>query len=179
MDRELKWKIVAVVASISLAAVVKALNLVFPDMIVPFGWAITLLAIGFLGLATALLFGWHWFSKSSAASKSISAMSTVELRQSSSQKSKEIRKFMAGTDLSPNILEPTAEWMARRKKIENTWLENHHPETLSLVREMRGRLGITVAELGCVAIDQGMLAGVNPLSDAANLLDELANKLPG
>ena len=70
---------------------------------------------------------------------------------------------------------------AHRQIVDEEFRREILSEAISLRNEMRRRLRLpppTVRDSSAVALDFGMLAGVNPLSGAANHLEGLARQLP-
>jgi hypothetical protein len=75
----------------------------------------------------------------------------------------------------------TNQMMQRSIEAQNEFRSRYMPEASALRDEMSRRLGIFPPyspDHRTVALDYGMLAGVSPLSDAADYLEALARRLP-
>jgi hypothetical protein len=77
--------------------------------------------------------------------------------------------------------EQTTRMLTRSAEEQTQFRIQFLPQALALREAMLNRLGIMPPyppQPRVVALDFGMLAGVSPISDAANYLEELARRLP-
>lgn len=124
--------------------------------------------------------------------ENLSSLSNQQLKQRVSeftaqirQWSKEARSRRDAEIFDRHSRENWDEYSQRLLETSNeqnhTWRSEYQSSGLALKAELLRRVtdleGIDLS-LGDVAIDHGMLAGVSPVTDAANLLETLARRLP-
>jgi hypothetical protein len=75
--------------------------------------------------------------------------------------------------------EQNAKYVAISEELASEFNNVYRPEALAYRDDMRRRLGIIdpKTDYRDVALEHGMLAGVNPINDAANALEKLAREL--
>jgi hypothetical protein len=134
-----------------------------------------------------------------SATKNISQLSNEQLRSRVSELAAAMRTFEAGykdtqaQEAVPRILPPDtpqeqrqAAWNARMSRMtshsmaaQSQFRIQFLPQALALREALCNKLGIMPPyQTGRVALDVGMMAGVSPVSDAADYLESLARRLP-
>lgn len=135
-----------------------------------------------------------------SAVQNLSQLSNIQLRQRVSDLTARMRTFEAGikesqmkelSSRSPANLSPeqrqtewnayTARMLSQSAEAQAQFRSQFLPQALALREAISTRVGILQpysSDPKTVALDYGMLAGVSPISDAADYLESLARRLP-